>query len=61
MRNYFEFGPAQMLLKDFFISSSGGHFVWRSGIVCLNVGKGPYEEHLGEIIINLDKQIGRCG
>ena len=45
----------------FFIFSSGGHFAWRSLIVSLNVGKGPYEEHLGEIILNMDKQIGRCG
>ena len=46
------------MFKDFSSLRSGGHFVHKEK--CLgNFGRGPYEEHLHEIILNLGLWITR--
>ena len=42
------------LLKVFLIYSSGGHFV-QEWIHLYNFGRGHYEEHFCEIILNLNQ------
>ena len=44
----------------FLIYSSCCHFVWQSGNICRNIGRGHYEEHFCEIILNLDQWLRRC-
>ena len=47
----FEFRPAaQMLLKDFSIYSSGGHFVWRSITIWAILVEG-FEKHFWSKIV----------
>ena len=48
-----------MFLKDISIFSSGGHFVQQIGSLC-NFGRGHYEKHFCEIILNLDPWFRRC-
>ena len=55
----FEFGPVvQEMLKIFLIYSSVNHFVWRSETFCAVFGRGHYEKHFFDIILNLDQQFG---
>ena len=45
-------------LKEFSIFSSGGHFVRRCGTVGASLVEGIMnDEHLGEIILNLDQHM----
>ena len=55
MLNYCAFRSAvqEISFKEFSVFSSGGHFVLRSET---DFGRVPYEEHLCEIILNLNKQ-----
>ena len=42
-------------------SGSGCRFVWLRGTILCNFGRGCYDEHLYEIVLNLDQQISsRC-
>ena len=55
------FGPVvKMSFKYISIFSSGGHFSQQSIIVFCNFGRGHYEEHLYEIILNLDRWFRSC-
>ena len=58
--NYNEFGAViqeEVSFNFFLIYSSGGHFDRWSQTIC---GRGHYEKHLYEIILNLDQWLSRC-